>query len=402
MSSKKQQREKVSHNLIPLNKDLDKIYNKIAHTKGFYDLSNILKFNVLYYVIFGTRSYGKTFQVLLKILYEYLKYGYQGASFKRFSEDFKGKFSSDLMNKLVQNDKYGNIISTFTDNYFNNVKYYSNSYYLIKVENGEIIREDVLPFIKGYSIASEERYKSGTEEPNIKTFLFDEFISRNGYLEDEFTKFMSLCSTLRRKRKDIKIFLLGNSINMYNPYFGEMGLKHVKQQKMDTIEIYTAIDPITKETFDITAVEYTGNSIKVTGFDRYSAFDNPKLKMIQTGAWEIDFYPKLPVKYDKKEVIYFFFIEFDDLKFRADIVYNPSEDKDFIFIYNKTSEIKEDDKLVYTQKQSYKQNYRIGLGTTRNEIDNKINYYFNNDLVFYQNNEVGDAIHNFIERSKKH
>ena len=32
--------------------------------------------------------------------------------------------------------------------------------------------------------------------------------------------------------------MLGNTVNKYSPYFEEMGLKHVKEQKQGTVDVY--------------------------------------------------------------------------------------------------------------------------------------------------------------------
>ena len=58
----------------------------------------------------------------------------------------------------------------------------------------------------------------------MKTILFDEFITKGMYLTDEFMAFMNTLSTIIRQRDNVKIFMCGNTVNKFNPYFEEMGL----------------------------------------------------------------------------------------------------------------------------------------------------------------------------------
>src|SRR5699024_9979680 len=130
--------------------------------------------------------------------------------------------------------------------------------------------------------------------PKVKTILFDEFISRTGYLTDEFVLFTNVISTIKRLRNDVKIFMLGNTISKFCPYFQEMGLVHILQQPVGTIELYEYGDSGLKA-----AVEYVAPNLHKgkKESDVYFAFNNPKLKMITEGAWEMEIYPHLPLKY---------------------------------------------------------------------------------------------------------
>ena len=93
------------------------------------------------------------------------------------------------------------------------------------------------PFAFGFAITSQEHDKS-TSYPNVRTILYDEFLTRNAYIPDEFVLFCNVLSTVIRQRDDVKIFMLGNTVNKYCPYFKEMGLNNITKQKQGTIDIY--------------------------------------------------------------------------------------------------------------------------------------------------------------------
>lgn len=98
-------------------------------------------------------------------------------------------------------------------------------------------------------------HDKSTSYPNITTIVFDEFLTRGSYLKDEFILFTNVCSTIIRQRNDVKIFMLGNTVNKYSPYFSEMGLSNIKNQKQGTIDIYRYGDSDL-----IVAVEYCAST----------------------------------------------------------------------------------------------------------------------------------------------
>lgn len=357
---------------------------KSAH----YTLDNILIHKAEYNIIYGERSNGKTTAVLRYALLDHIESGYKNqlGIIRRWEEDFKGKNGQQMYEGIIALGW----ISDYTKGKYNSVRYWSQRWYLVNYdENGNKIAEAEEPFAMGFSITSEEHYKS-TSYPNIKTILFDEFITRGYYIPDEFIKFQNLLSTIIRLRDDVTIFMCGNSINRYCPYFNEMGLTNVKNQKRGTIDIYTYGDNTLK-----VAVEYSDFPSKKKASNKYFAFNNPKLQMITNGGWEIDIYPHLPHKYKPKDVIDFFYIIFDGEMLQGNII--CIDDTMFIYIHRKTTDIREDnDKLVYQQMVDYRINYRIDIMKPHTRFDALITDLFKKKKVFYQDNEVGEIINNYL------
>lgn len=355
----------------------------------FYRLDNILSYNADYNMIYGERSNGKTTAVLEYAIDDHIESGYnnQLAIVRRWEEDFKGKNGQQMFENIVAlgwvKDK--------TKGKYNAVYYYSQRWYLCYYnELGERVITANEPFALGFSITSEEHYKS-TSYPNIKTILFDEFITRQYYLPEEFVKFQNLLSTIIRLRTDVKIFMCGNTINKYCPYFAEMGLSEVKKQKRGTIDVYSYGDSELK-----VAVEYSDFPSKKKASNKYFAFNNPKLEMITHGGWEIDIYPHLPQKYAPKNVVYVFYVVLDEDIVQGNII--GVDDKTFIYFHRKTTPIKEDNtQLVYQQQVDYRRNYRTSIMKPYGKVDRFIADLFNKKKVFYQDNEVGEIINNYLK-----
>ena len=357
--------------------------------ENFYTLDSILTHNADYNMIYGERSNGKTTSVLRYGLESYINSGYvnQLAIIRRWEEDFKGKNGQQMFENIVNLGW----VEELTNKKYNSVYYYSQRWFLCKYDEfGNKTAQADEPFALGFSITSEEHYKS-TSYPNVKTILFDEFITRQYYLPEEFVKFQNLLSTIIRLRTDVKIFMCGNTINKYCPYFAEMGLTGIKKQKRGTIDIYTYGDSTLK-----VAVEYSDFPSKKKASNKYFAFNNPKLEMITHGGWEIDIYPHLPVKYKPKDVQYRFFILFDDEKLEGKII--CVDDVTFLYIHRKTTPIKEDNEyIVYDKTPNYKRNYRTNILKPYGKIDKYIKYLIDIKKVFYQDNEVGEIMNNYIK-----
>lgn len=354
----------------------------------YYTLKNILDRNATYNIIIGERSNGKTYSVLKYGVEQYAASKKQIAIVRRWQDDFTGKRGATMFDALINNGE----IARITKNEWTGVYYYSSRWFLCRYENTEKERKrivDETPFAYGFALTSETHDKS-TSYPNITTIVFDEFLTRNGYINDEFVLFLNTISTIVRDRADVKIFMLGNTVNKYCPYFDEMGLKHVAEMKQGEIDVYKYGDSRLS-----VAIEYCKPNQHGKPSDFYFAFDNPKLKMITGGSWEIGIYPHCPVKYAPKHVIFTFFIVFNHDTLQCEVV--SINELDFIFIHAKTTPLKDtENDLIYTTEFSPRPNYRRKLTRPTTDLERKLAAYFAADKVFYSTNTVGEIVRNYL------
>lgn len=355
----------------------------------FYSLDNILSYNADYNIIYGERSNGKTTAVLGYALKKHIESGYteQLAIVRRWETDFKGKNGQQMFEGIVAL----HWVTDWTHGEYNAIYYYSQRWYLCYYnDKGEREKTAELPFAMGFSVSSEEHYKS-TSYPLITTILFDEFITRDYYLPEEFVKFQNLLSTLIRLRTNVKIFMCGNTINKFCPYFCEMGLTNIKKLEKGKIDLYTYGDSELR-----VAVEYSDFPGRKKKSNKYFAFNNPKLQMITQGGWEIDIYPHLPEKYNPKDVVYIFYIVFDGEILQGNII--SKKDTTFLYIHRKTTPIKTDnERLVYQQQPDYRRNYRVNIFKPYRKVDIYIRDLINHQKIFYQDNEVGEILNNYFK-----
>ncbi len=371
----------------------------------YFTLDEIKKKKALYNVIFGIRSNGKTYSVLLEALNNYADSNFinQTAMMRRYLDDIMPSKMSTIFNGIVKNGEIARIFKNKGG--WTYVRYYMRKFFLAKkvkrtLSNGNEIEEeefDEKPFMYVFAITEEEDYKQNSF-PYVNLIIYDEFIARTGYVKGEFIMFMNLVSTIKRDRMDVTIYLIGNSISYTCPYFIEMGLKHIRQMKQGDIDLYTYGDTDLK-----VAVQYAEPVKKIKSrrdIDPYFAFDNPRLKMITTGDFELDLHPHCPYDYLPKDIKYIFFIIFESMIYQGEIVrFNKQW---FIFIHRKSTPIKNPDKdRIYQADTDVRWNYHKSLtrALSIDSVGQSIALMFANNKVFYQDNQVGEDIRNYIEQN---
>lgn len=371
----------------------------MAKKYNYYTLKNILSRGAHYNVIYGERSNGKTYAVLEYALQRYFETGKKLAIIRRMEEDFVGPNSMrTCYDSLACNGEGENVVYKLSKGLYTGVIYYAGRYYLTQEgENGKDIRTDKCVAL-AFSISASEHYKSGSF-PDVDTILFDEFMTRQRYLVNEFVQFQNLLSTIIRRRNDVTIFMCANTVNKYAcPYFAEMGLHRVKEMKQGEIDVYTYGESGLR-----VAVEFSDSPSKSKPSDVYFAFNNPRLQMI-TGngnVWEMDIYPHCPAKILPKDIIFKFYIKYDTELLQGDVVLKG--ELYFLFIHRKTSPLKEESTdLIYTQEYDARPNFRRNILARGLKVEERIADLFRADKVFYQDNEVGEIMRNYLQWCKSH
>lgn len=354
---------------------------------NFYNPRSIDRKNATYNIIFGERSNGKTYAMLKKALEWYWKDGSQMAYVRRWKEDITGRRAQRLFSGINENKE----VEKITKGEFTGVHYYAGKFYLCNYsDDGKPIYNDDDTIAFTFALSDSEHDKS-TSFPNVNLIVFDEFLTNRLYLNDEFVLFMNVVSTIVRKRESVKIYMLGNTVNKYCPYFSEMGLNHILKMDQGTIDVYRyGESPLT------VAVEYCKslNSGRMQT-NKYFAFNNPKLEMITGGAWEMNIYPHLPHKYKPRDILLTYFIEFNDAIFQCEVIDVKGEV--FTYIHKKTTPIKRNDDLVYSLEPSSSPYYNQNIFKPMNKVQDRIAWFFKHNKVFYQSNDIGDAVSNYLK-----
>lgn len=378
--------------------DLTKLRKHIGtQKKKYYSLENNLAIPATYRLIFGKRSNGKTYGAQLRALERFCEHDCKNhavAIVRRWMTDLTGKNGANYFSGLVADGH----VERLTKGKWTNIRYYSSRWWLCKRdENGKMVT-DAQPFAYAMCLNTWEHDK-GPSYPDVNTIIFDEFISQGGnYLPDEFMSFMNVVSTIVRQRTDLddfEVYLLGNTVSYACPYFREFGISNIREQPQGTIDSY-----VYNKTGTRIVVEYIKDrdDVECTPANKFFAFNNPKLDMITGGLWEFGSYPHLPCKYDIKDVVFRYFITYEDQIFQCNIVVKGNNV--FTYIHRKTSVIKNDKTdLIYSLEYNPALNYRRNIFKPNCTAEQKIAWMYKNDRVYYQDNTVGEDIHNFLRES---
>lgn len=356
----------------------------------FYDIRHLFTEypTAKYYLAIGERSAGKTYSALDYCL-ERAKEGEQFAYVRRFNEDIRPKNLSSLFDAHITNGRIRNLF----DEQYSSLEYTGSKFYLIKRDDDGKKDPEVEPRLIGraFDLNGMEHYKS-IAFPEVTTIIFDEFLSRQGYLPNEFILFQNCLSTIIRYRDNVKIVMLGNTVNKYCPYFEEMGLKHISEQTQGSVDVYkygsSGLEVV---------VEYTESSSKQGGkkSDVYFAFDNPELKMITDGSWEIGVYPHLPVDgFKPKDIAAQFFVKFNREVLHGYVI-STGEEAPFVFLHRKTTEVKKDSDIVYTSIPDSNPYHRFGLVNQSDPLSKFIRRAILEGRIFYATNDVGETFRNY-------
>lgn len=357
----------------------------------YWDIRPILAIPAQYRIIFGERSNGKTYGTLKYCLEKYKEDGSQFGYVRRWPDDIKKAKMLQLFSSLTNNEEIGRIF----DGRWNGIRYNNGAFYLTATDGEETV-QDTKPCGYVFAISAMEHLKS-ISYPEIRTILFDEFISRISYIPDEFALFMNLLSTIIRDRDDVDIFMLGNTVSKDCPYFHEMGLKHIAKQQSGTIDTYSYRK---NDQEMLIAVEYTKN-IQSKKSDKYFIFDNPKMEMITGGAWELAIYPHLFEQYYPHQVAFKFFIIYRQNTLQCEII--EGSNGLFIYVHQKTSNLRDpDNDLIYCVEPNSRRNWKVDITRPEFTIEKRIAQLITQDKICFQDNEIGEVFNDYLKWCRQH
>lgn len=366
----------------------------VPATSDYYDYTAIMGVDAIYRVIIGQRSNGKTYGWARQCIDHYLRDGLPSAYIRRMDEMIKPKNIQALF------DPHLEYIKEATKGEYNGIEYRTNGWYLTRMERNaagawERVAKDMQPFCRSYAISTIETTK-GADNGAVWSICFDEFMTRQFYLANEFVLFTQLLSSIIRDRDGVQIFMLANTVTKSCPYFKEMGLYRVLKQEQGTIDVYQL-----GQDGDKIAVEYCAavDTIKKK-VSKYYAFDNPQLEMITQGSWEMALYRHAPLNLSQYRVICTFFVEHDGLTIQGDV--HLYQGYPIIFWHFKTTEIKDPEHTIIYSQDVVDGNplHQRDVKTVFCRAQNMIFDMIRTQKTFYADNETGEAVAAYLKTQK--
>lgn len=351
----------------------------------YYNKKPILALNAEYNIIMGERSNGKTYAALETGIEDFLR----GEGFmvyvRRYADEVKAGnikmlFSPFDIEKMSKG-KYNKI--SFRGNQFDIGSY--------DEEKKKWITKETLCHV--VSINTWENSK-GADRGICRNVVFDEFMTRRFYLTNEFTLFQNVISSFIRDRGNARIWLIGNTVNFYSPYFEEFELENVKEMKPGDLNCYT-FDNGTK-----IAVEYCQSVGEEKSSAKYFNFNSKKPNMITTGKWEIPDYPHYIKSIDfKRNVKVRFYVIFDGDVLCLNIVTKPNEA--FVYVHLQTKEIDLDNELTFSTEYSGDPRHCTTFRQGTTNAHKILNQLISINRIFYSTNKVGEIFNNYFKWQQK-
>lgn len=249
---------------------------KSLTSKDYYNLKPVLDKKGDINVIWGQRSNGKTYSCLKHALETYKNEKRTFVYVRRWAEDIVTKNMSKLMSPLPIEEIFGEGYGT---------RFYRGAFDLVSPE------EDVENETIGWAISLNQvaHTKSQTFK-DVKVIILDEFLQlkTERVLRDEFDAWEQTLSTICRTAQDVEIYIIGNSVCKYTPYFTPYGIdpNQIKQGEIKVIEL-------PNENGEPTRVVAEWCKYNPLIGERTSKYVRGS-KMAKTGEWEIQDVANIP------------------------------------------------------------------------------------------------------------
>lgn len=345
----------------------------------YYSLKNILENDCQYNIILGMRSNGKSYSVKEHVIKEAIEHNKKFMLLRRVAEDVKNMYVSSYLNDMID------YLIKLTKGKFNNFRVYNGFIYAELLDENES-QIDVIHIGYYRSLNQAERMKSNSYL-DVENIVFEEFIATGMYLPMEVNLFDSVISTVARRR-EIKVFMIGNTISRNCIYFQHFQLKNVPKQKPGTIDIYSQkTDPVQYDENGNEIIIKIAVEVCVDNSNNTKMFFGNNQKAISNGAWTSEVQPKIKIE-KSFEQIYTIVFKYRLSYFLAKL-YNNTETGDLFWIVEqKENEIKKGTRVISDEINSSSL-FSSNLNTPLNKIEEIGFSLLKNGKTFYSTNLVG-------------
>lgn len=356
-----------------------------------------------YYFVLGGRSCGKTYSILREAIEDALAGRGMFAYVRRHTEYIRERNMQCLFEPQP--------IEELSNGEWNRIRYWRGFFYLERwepdEETGIMVRVLKNPTPIGVALAvntweGNKGQDIGAANGGFKHIIYDEAITGQNYLTDEFQKFKNLISSLVRDRteQDTKIWLIANPLSKWCPFFPELGItKEMISEPGHRFEIHYPDTDMT------TIFEYIG---EINGrmvdtdpvFDTFFAFPNSKgkSKSITSGFWELDDAVHLPSQvYKNSRKLKECFMYFGETWIRCEFM--RYDNGCYYVVWTPAKELKE--KSYYFILNSVPDRYAIIGIKTGHPYAKLLNEFYQKGQVYYSDNTIADLVHGFIKEATK-
>lgn len=233
--------------------------------------------------ICGGKGNGKTYGLIYYYLKERIKTGRVLRYLRRYRESIAPKALQSLCKPQKQN------LINLTGGKYNDFQYFQNRFWFVRRdEKGAIVEKDRQPFIVCSALNSVEA-NTGADEGECCAVFYDEFLSREKILPDEFYDLIIFHNNCTRNRTGYycPLILVGNTVTRNSPLITNFGidLYSIKKGEISVVKNSKKEPTIVFEYCNEAAV------MAEAADTYYKRFENDRIKMVYKGDWTTGNYP---------------------------------------------------------------------------------------------------------------
>lgn len=237
--------------------------------------------------IAGGKGNGKTYGIILRYLRRFIDNHKPLRYLRRYKESISRKALMSLCNPQKQN------LINLTGGKYNDFQYFANRFYLIRREEGKIVDKELQPFMICSALNSVES-STGADEGECCAIFYDEFLSREKELPDEFYDLMIFHNNCTRNRTEnyCPLILVGNTVTRGSSLARNFGVNLYKMKKGSITVVKNSKDEPTMVFEYCDEVEVMQQAADTY----YKRFESDRLNMIYHGDWTTSNYPYMPLQ----------------------------------------------------------------------------------------------------------
>lgn len=329
---------------------MEEIKFKIELDNKHYDVNKLFSYhNINFYIIKGGRGIGKTTMLLSHFIKQYNKNKDEFAYVRRYETELTK--SKKVLDKIVYNVSTTGLGKGAFEYKFN------------KNRIGY-----------GFCLNKQQAFKSGVDTSKVKYLLFDEaFLLRGGnyhYLKNEVEQLFELISTIFRDRKDYKVFIIGNNMDIFDPYTIYFNLPKIDNRYVDISRgLYVEYAKTKKELLELEKQSPLYRLTKNTSYNEYH-YENKAMtnkSNILLGAKEKYSYFYCRLVYEKHTLT----------------IYIQGRNGNQLYVEYQPKVIKDKTTFIISENNQFNYSHITQFKSTK--VASAINYYYYENKIYYEN-----------------
>ena len=361
----------------------------------YYDVNPILeygkKINCPFIGVAGGKGNGKTYGFLQWALKQYFETGRCLRYLRRYAESIKPKALQSLCKPQRQN------LINLSGGKYNDFMYYQNRFYPVRIRDGKKEEKATEPFIITSALNSVEAF-TGADEGECSAIFYDEFLSREKEIDDEYYNLMIFHNNCIRNRIDYyaPMILVGNTVTRNSALIKDFGV-NLYDMKQGEITVVKNSDGAPQIVFELCSAVEVMNEAADTYYKRFD--NNDRIKMIYKGDWTVANYPRTPKNT----------LQYSDFYARIKIITPDNKAICFEFrglngkkMFGYVREYDNDklSKICTLLKGSFLTGYDVFNYLPQKGIFKKFIYLVYTKQVYFSNGETGERFRDFLKGFK--